>query len=87
MNTGKKTIKSQIMKLKIQKAVIFFNKYLYSPTVLLGMFWIFFFKGERFSIQKIIDARYEPELYGAAVMAVVFLTIFKHNKKNPTNKK
>ncbi|MEZ0184132.1 hypothetical protein AB9T89_17940 [Flavobacterium oncorhynchi] len=74
------------MKLKIQKAVIFFNKYLYSPTVLLGMFWIFFFKGERFSIQKIIDARYEPKLYVAAIMAVAFLLFLRYNKKQ-NNKK
>ncbi|MEG0849721.1 MAG: hypothetical protein RSH24_07640 [Flavobacterium sp.] len=75
------------MKLKNQKTLTFFNKYISGSIVVLVMFWVNFFKGERFSIQKIIDARYEPELYGAAIMAVVFLTIFKHNKKNPTNKK
>lgn len=74
------------MKLKIQKAVSFFNKYISGPIVVLVMFWISFFKGEPFSIQKIIDARYEPKLYVAAIMAVAFLLFLRYNKKQ-NNKK
>ncbi len=71
------------MKSKNHRPYIFIYNYIYSPLVVLVMFWIFFFKGERFSIEKIINQRYEPSLYIAIGCAIGFLLIMRYNKKFP----
>lgn len=66
-----------------QKKMIFIYNYICSPAFVILMFWTFYFKGERFSIQKIIDNRCDPKLYLAFMLAIISLMFFRYGNKFP----
>lgn len=65
------------------KKLVFIYNYILSPIIILIMFWTIFFDGNSFSVQKIIDHRFNLKLYLAIALAIAFLLFIRHGIKFP----
>ena len=66
----------------IKKLVFVFN-YIFTPIAILLIFWILFFEGNSFSIQKIISHKSDVKLYLALALAIAFAIFIRHGMKFP----
>lgn len=73
------------MKPNNTKKSIFIYNYIFSPITVIIMFWVLFFDGDSFSLQKIIDHKSDPKLYFAIALAIAFLLFLRHGMKFPKN--
>jgi len=71
------------MKPNNRKKLVFIFNYIFSPIAVLIMFWTFFFDGNSFSIQKIIDHKCDPKFYIAFILAILFLLLLRQGMKFP----
>lgn len=69
------------------KKLVFIFDYIWGPIVILIMFWTFFFDGNSFSIQKIMDHKYDPKLYIALTLAILFWVFLRRGMKFPKDNK
>ncbi len=65
------------------KILTFVYNYIFSPIAIIVMFWIIFFEGNSFSLQKIIDHKFDLKLYLALFLAIAFLIFFRRGIKLP----
>lgn len=69
------------------KILNFINKYIISLIYILIMFWSFFFKGDSFSLEKIIEHKNDPRMYLALLWAIISLLLFRWWMRFPKQKK
>lgn len=71
------------MKSNNRKKIVFIYNYIFSPVVILIIFWTLFFDGSSFTIQKMIDHKFDLKLYLALALAIAFLLFIRHGIKFP----
>lgn len=71
------------MKPKNIKKFVFINNYIISPLYILIMFWLFFFKGDAFSLEKIVNQKHNPRMYLALLFAILGFIILRWSIKFP----